>query len=180
MLPFQFGCDVWKTLLELLEPVVTVSRITAGQSPFYLRFFHSEKHRDGDATGFRQIDVFVDCTLVQVQFSAYRPVRFSVKMETQRLRDLVHFFAFTCHGLLNYWLSCKGNKQVGGNAPKSEAATDLARAIFIRYLPILDGYAPKKSLDSGPCDWVVMLRITYASSCVPVPDICGASDVHPR
>lgn len=40
-------------------------------------------------------------------------------METQRLLDLVHFFAFTCHGLLNYWLSCKVNKQVGGYAPKS-------------------------------------------------------------
>ena len=33
------------------------------------------------------------------------------KMETQRLLDLVHFFAFTCHGLLNYWLSVNGNQK---------------------------------------------------------------------
>lgn len=38
-------------------------------------------------------------------------------MKTQRLFDFVHFFAFTCHGLLNFWLSCKVNKQVGGYAP---------------------------------------------------------------
>ena len=56
---------------------------------------------------------------------------------------------------------CSFCSRLGGNAPKSEAATGLARAIFKSYLPILDGYAPKQSLDSGPCDWVVMLRITY-------------------
>jgi hypothetical protein len=39
-------------------------------------------------------------------------------METQRLLDLVHFFAFTCHGSLNLGLSCKVNEQVGGYAPK--------------------------------------------------------------
>lgn len=38
---------------------------------------------------------------------------------------------------------CSFCSRLGGNAPKSEAATGLARAIFIRHLPILDGYAPK-------------------------------------
>lgn len=56
---------------------------------------------------------------------------------------------------------CSFCSRLGGNAPKSEAATGLAHAIFIRFLPILGGYAPKKSLDSRPCNWVVMLRITY-------------------
>ena len=98
VLSFQFGRNVWKSFLEVLEPTVAVGRITTRQHPFNLRLFHRKKHRDGDAAGLRQCDVFVDCTLVQVQFPAYRPVRFSIQMETQRLFDLVHFFTFTCHG----------------------------------------------------------------------------------
>ena len=40
--------------------------------------------------------------------------------------------------------------RLGGNAPKSGAAAGLARAIFIRFLPFLGGYAPKNSLDFWP------------------------------
>ena len=72
----------------------------------------------------------------------------------RRLLDFVHFFTFTCHGLLNLWLSCKVNEQVGGYAPKSivpqtiflqkwvhmlrkgGAAVGLAHAIFVRFLPL--------------------------------------------
>ena len=56
---------------------------------------------------------------------------------------------------------CPFCPRLGGNAPKSEAAAGLAHAFFIRFLPFLGGHAPKKSLDFGPCDWVVMLRILY-------------------
>lgn len=45
---------------------------------------------------------------------------------------------------------CPFRTRLGGNAPKSEAAAGLARAIFIRFLPFLGGHAPKKSLDFGP------------------------------
>ena len=58
--------------------------------------------------------------------------------------DLVHFFTFTCHGLLNLWLSCKVNEQVGGHAPKSGAAAGLARAFFYKVYRFLGGYTPKK------------------------------------
>ena len=119
VLPFQFRSDVRKAFLEILEAVVAVCGIASRQNPLDLRLLHRQKHRDGDAAGLRQRDALVDRTLVQVQFPAYRPVRLSVKMKTQRLFDLVHFFAFTCHGSLNVWLSCKVNEQVGGNAPKS-------------------------------------------------------------
>ena len=34
--------------------------------------------------------------------------------------------------------------RLGGHAPKSGAADGLARAIFIRFLPFLSGYAQKK------------------------------------
>jgi hypothetical protein len=40
--------------------------------------------------------------------------------------------------------------RLGGNAPKSEAAAGLARAIFIRFLPFLGGYTPKNLLDFWP------------------------------
>ena len=40
--------------------------------------------------------------------------------------------------------------RLGGNAPKSEAAASLARAIFIRFLPFLGGYTPKNLLDFWP------------------------------
>jgi len=40
--------------------------------------------------------------------------------------------------------------RLGGNAPKSGAAAGLACAIFIRFLPFLGGYTPKKSLDFEP------------------------------
>lgn len=46
--------------------------------------------------------------------------------------------------MLNLWLSCKVNEQVGGHAPKSGAAAGLARAIFIRFYRFLGGYTPKK------------------------------------
>ena len=52
-------------------------------------------------------------------------------MKTQRLLDLVHFFAFACHGSLNDWLSCQDNEQVGSYASKRRAAAGLAHAIFI-------------------------------------------------
>ena len=45
---------------------------------------------------------------------------------------------------------CPICSHLGGNAPKSEAAASLARAIFIRFLPFLGGYTPKKSLDFRP------------------------------
>ena len=40
VLSFQFGCNVWKPFLEVLEPTVAVGRITARQHPFNLRLFH--------------------------------------------------------------------------------------------------------------------------------------------
>ena len=40
--------------------------------------------------------------------------------------------------------------RLGGNAPKSRMAAGIARAIFIRFLPFLGGYAPKKTLDFRP------------------------------
>ena len=55
-------------------------------------------------------------------------------METQRLLDLVHFFTFTCHGLLNLWLSCKVNEQVGGYAPKSVVPQALSLQKWVRML----------------------------------------------
>ena len=119
VLPLQFRRDVRKTLLEILEAVVAVCGIASCQHPLDLRLLHRQEYRDGDAAGLRQRDIFVDRTLVQVQFPAYRTVRLSVQMKTQRLFDLVHFFTFTCHGSLNFWLSCKVNEQVGGYAPKS-------------------------------------------------------------
>ncbi len=92
-------------------------------------------------------------TLVQVQFAAYRPVCLPVKMETQRLFDLVHFFTFSCHSLLNLISSCKVNKQVGGNAPKNTAPDSHANALFEVFSPFLGGDTPNNhwilSRDSG-------------------------------
>lgn len=45
---------------------------------------------------------------------------------------------------------CPFRSRLGGNAPKSRAAAGLARAFFIRFLPFLGGYTPKKSLDFRP------------------------------
>lgn len=45
---------------------------------------------------------------------------------------------------------CPFCTRLGGNAPKSEAADSLARAIFIRFLAFLGGDAPKKLLDFLP------------------------------
>ena len=45
---------------------------------------------------------------------------------------------------------CPICSHLGGNAPKSGAAAGLARAFFIRFLPFLGGYTPKKSLDFRP------------------------------
>ena len=50
----------------------------------------------------------------------------------------------TCHGLLNLWLSCKVNGQVGSHAPKSGAAAGRARAFFYKVYRFLGGYTPKK------------------------------------
>lgn len=85
-------------------PRICPARYGAGVIPehsFDLWLLHRKKFWDGDAAGLRQCDVLVARTLVQVQFPAYRPVRLTVEMKTQRLLDLIHFFAFTCHGLLN-------------------------------------------------------------------------------
>ena len=61
-------------------------------------------------------------------------------MKTQRLLDLVHFFTFTCHGLLNFQLSCKVNEQVGGYAPKS---IDPQRSPSLKWVHMLrKGGAP--------------------------------------
>lgn len=45
---------------------------------------------------------------------------------------------------------CPFCSHLGGNAPKSGAAAGLTRAFFIRFLPFLGGYTPKKSLDFRP------------------------------
>ena len=45
---------------------------------------------------------------------------------------------------------CTFCTRLGGDAPKSEAADGLARAIFIRFLAFLGGDAPKKLLDFLP------------------------------
>ena len=45
---------------------------------------------------------------------------------------------------------CPFCSHLGGNAPKTEAADVLARAIFIRFLAFLGGDAPKKLLDFQP------------------------------
>lgn len=71
VLPLQLRRNVWKTFLEVLEPVVAVCRIAAGQHPFDLRLFHRQQRREGDTAGLRQCDILVDRTLVQVQFPAY-------------------------------------------------------------------------------------------------------------
>ena len=72
--PLQFRCDIWETLLEVLEPPVAVRRTAARQHTLNLWLFHGQKCRYGYPAGLCQSDVFVDRTLVQVQFTAYRPV----------------------------------------------------------------------------------------------------------
>ena len=82
MLPLQLRYDVWQPLLESLEAVVAVGRVTVCQHALYLGLLHRQQRRDGDAAGLGHFDIFVDRALVDAQFPAYLPVRFSVYMKT--------------------------------------------------------------------------------------------------
>ena len=87
------------------------------------------------------------------------------------LRKALSFSGFPCKSgctCSEKWerraASCPFCPRLGGDAPKSWTAAGLARAIFIRFLPLLGGHAPKNTLDFGPSDWVVMLRILHAGA----------------
>ena len=67
------------------------------------------------------------------------------------LSDMPYKSGCICSETEGRWAPfCPFCPRLGGNAPKSEAADGLARAIFIRFLAFLGGDAPKKLLDFQP------------------------------
>ena len=166
MFPLQFRCDIWETLLEVLEPPAAVRRTAARQHTLNLWLFHGRSAGMGIPQDSAKVMYLLTVPLYR---SSLRSIdRFDSPSRWRRNACLIlfislHLPAMACsiYGwaakLTNKWVAmlrkhCPSDDsptKVGAHAPKSGAAAGLARYICRGDLPTREGSQENLSGNQG-------------------------------